>query len=297
MELRNLISFIRAAELQSFSKTAEQLGYSQSAVTMQLKQLEEELGIPLFERIGKRVKLTQAGERFLPRALEVLEAVGRAQQVTQEPERPGGRLRIGTCQSLVSGLLPPVMRELSRLCPQAEVTTCTAWCRICCKCCGKRRGSAAFLRPTALLPRVVKVAQRPEPIHFVASSASPLAGMESIPLERLLQEPLYLTEKGISYRYAVEQFLAEQGRELRPFWEVGSTDVITRFLLEGEGISLLPEFVVREHLEKGELVVLHPQCPPILMWSQLVYHRNKYVTPLMALFLDLMKQRLQGEGA
>lgn len=115
--------------------------------------------------------------------------------------------------------------------------------------------------------------------------------MESIPLERLLQEPLYLTEKGISYRYAVEQFLAEQGRE------VGSTDVITRFLLEGEGISLLPEFVVREHLEKGELVVLHPQCPPILMWSQLVYHRNKYVTPLMALFLDLMKQRLQGEGA
>ena len=70
---------------------------------MQLKQLEEELGIPLFERIGKRVKLTQAGERFLPRALEVLEAVGRAQQVAQEPERPGGRLRIGTCQSLVSG--------------------------------------------------------------------------------------------------------------------------------------------------------------------------------------------------
>ena len=89
MELRNLISFIRAAELQSFSKTAEQLGYSQSAVTMQLKQLEEELGISLFERIGKRVKLTQAGERFLPRALEVLEAVGRAQQVAQEPERPG----------------------------------------------------------------------------------------------------------------------------------------------------------------------------------------------------------------
>lgn len=89
MELRNLISFIRAAELQSFSKTAEQLGYSQSAVTMQLKQLEEELGIPLFERIGKRVKLTQAGERFLPRALEVLEAVGRAQQVARSPRGDG----------------------------------------------------------------------------------------------------------------------------------------------------------------------------------------------------------------
>lgn len=298
MELRNLISFIRAAELQSFSKTAEQLGYSQSAVTMQLKQLEEELGIPLFERIGKRVKLTQAGERFLPRALEVLEAVGRAQQVAQEPERPGGRLRIGTCQSLVSGLLPPVMRELSRLCPQAEVTTCTALVPDLLQMLRQNDVDLLlFLDQQLYYPEWVKVAQRPETIHFVASSASPLAGMESIPLERLLQEPLYLTEKGISYRYAVEQFLAEQGRELRPFWEVGSTDVITRFLLEGEGISLLPEFVVREHLEKGELVVLHPQCPPILMWSQLVYHRNKNVTPLMALFLDLMKQRLQGEEA
>ena len=263
MELRNLISFIRAAELQSFSKTAEQLGYSQSAVTMQLKQLEEELGIPLFERIGKRVKLTQAGERFLPRALEVLEAVGRAQQVAQEPERPGGRLRIGTCQSLVSGLLPPVMRELSRLCPQAEVTTCTALVPDLLQMLRQNDADLLlFLDQQLYYPEWVKVAQRPEPIHFVASSASPLAGMESIPLERLLQEPLYLTEKGISYRYAVEQFLAEQGRELRPFWEVGGTDVITRFLLEGEGISLLPEFVVREHLEKGELVVLHPQCPP-----------------------------------
>ena len=135
------------------------------------------------------------------------------------------------------------------------------------------------------------------PIRWGVLTLLGAAALLTIPLERLLQEPLYLTEKGISYRYAVEQFLAEQGRELRPFWEVGSTDVITRFLLEGEGISLLPEFVVREHLEKGELVVLHPQCPPILMWSQLVYHRNKYVTPLMALFLDLMKQRLQGEGA
>ena len=239
MELRNLISFIWAAELQSFSKTAEQLGYSQSAVTMQLKQLEEELGIPLFERIGKRVKLTQA--------------------------------EVTTCTALVPDLL--------QMLRQNDVDL------------------LLFLDQQLYYPEWVKVAQRPETIHFVASSASPLAGMESIPLERLLQEPLYLTEKGISYRYAVEQFLAEQGRELRPFWEVGSTDVITRFLLEGEGISLLPEFVVREHLEKGELVVLHPQCPPILMWSQLVYHRNKYVTPLMALFLDLMKQRLQGEGA
>lgn len=190
MELRNLISFIRAAELQSFSKTAEQLGYSQSAVTMQLKQLEEELGIPLFERIGKRVKLTQAGERFLPRALEVLEAVGRAQQVAQEPERPGGRLRIGTCQSLVSGLLPPVMRELSRLCPQAEVTTCTALVPDLLQMLRQNDVDLLFFLDQQLYyPEWVKVAQRPEPIHFVSSSASPWRGWNQSPWSACCKNP------------------------------------------------------------------------------------------------------------
>ena len=65
MEIRNLITFVRIAEVQNFSKTAEQLGYSQSAVTMQIKQLENELQVPLFERIGKQARLTQADSRAL----------------------------------------------------------------------------------------------------------------------------------------------------------------------------------------------------------------------------------------
>ena len=107
-------------------------------------------------------------------------------------------------------------------------------------------------------------------------------------MERLLQEPLYLTEKGISYRYALEQSLAAGGYELHPFWEVGNTDVITRFLLENRGISFLPEFVVRDFINSGRLVELDTECDEIIMWSQLVYHRNKYVTPQMKVFIDLM---------
>ena len=99
------------------------------------------------------------------------------------------------------------MRELSRLCPQAEVTTCTALVPDLLQMLRQNDVDLLlFLDQQLYYPEWVKVAQRPETIHFVASSASPLAGMESIPLERLLQEPLYLTEKGISYRYAVEQF-------------------------------------------------------------------------------------------
>ena len=94
MELRNVVTFVRIAELQNFSRAAEQLGYSQSAVTMQMKQLEEELGVLLFERIGKQIRLTQAGTAFLPRALEVLDAVRRAGQVGQGADEITGTFRI-----------------------------------------------------------------------------------------------------------------------------------------------------------------------------------------------------------
>lgn len=78
MEIRNLVTFVRIAEVQNFSKTAEQLGYSQSVVTMQIKQLEDQLHTQLFERIGRQVRLTQAGERLLPYALDILNAVQKA---------------------------------------------------------------------------------------------------------------------------------------------------------------------------------------------------------------------------
>lgn len=85
MEIRNLVTFIRIAEVRNFSKAAEQLGYSQSAVTMQIKQLEKELHAQLFERIGRQVKLTQAGERLLPHALDILKAVSQAENIVREP--------------------------------------------------------------------------------------------------------------------------------------------------------------------------------------------------------------------
>lgn len=121
-----------------------------------------------------------------------------------------------------------------------------------------------------------------------------LAGEKEISIERLLQEPLYLTEKGISYRYALEQSLAARGYELHPVWEVGNTDVITRFLLENKGISFLPEYVVGGYIREGKLAVLDTECQEIVMWSQLVYHRNKYVTPQMNQFIEIMLGHMDG---
>lgn len=292
MEIRNLITFVRIAEVRNFSKTAEQLGYSQSAVTMQIKQLEAELQVQLFERIGKKAKLTQAGQRLLPYALDILSAAGKAESIAREPEQISGKLRIGTCESYVISVLPPVFMEMGERCPGVEISTHTAPVPALIDMLRQNDIDILyFLDEKLYFPEWIKVTEQPENIYFVSSSSSPLARMKKIPISRLVEEPLYLTEKGISYRYAMEQTLAAAGYELHPRLEVGNTDVITRFLLKNKGISFLPEYVVKDDVAEGRLAILDTECPRIVMWSQLAYHRNKYVTPQMKLFLEFMQNR------
>ena len=276
MEIRNLATFVRIAEIQSFSKTAEQLGYSQSAVTMQIKQLEKELNVVLFDRIGKQVRLTQAGDRLLPCALDILNSVRMAESIVKEPEQISGTLRIGTCESYVIGLLPPILMDFHRMCPRVEIRIQTAFVSDLIQMLQQNDIDVMyFLDEKIYFPDWVKVIEQPQKIFFVASVDSPLAGRKQIPMDRLLQEPLCLTEKGVSYRHTMEQILAARGYELHPFLEVGNTDVITDILLQNKGISFLPEYVVKDYIADGRLCVLDTECEDVVMWSQLVYHKKE----------------------
>lgn len=293
MELRTIATFLRVAELQSFSRAAEQLGYSQSAVTVQIRQLEQELQTQLFERIGKHVRLTEDGLRLIPRARDILNAVRAAQVSLREPGQPMGRLRIGTAESLLNSVLPPVLLTFSRRCPLVELSTCTGSTQELTQMVRENQVDLIyFLDQKTNFPEWIKAGERRERAFFVSSARHPLASQRAIPLERLLREPLLLTEKGISYRYAMEQLLAAQGVELHPVLETGNTDVIIR-LLEETGVSFLPEFAIREGVRAGRLAILDALCPEIQMWSQLAYHRNKWVTPQMELLLRLIGEQLR----
>ena len=293
MEIRTLITFLRVAELRSFSHAAVQLGYSQAAVTIQIRQLEEELGVQLFERIGKKVRLTEERRSLIPRAIDVMNAV-RAVRDLGRGDEPEGQLRLGTAESLLISVLPPVMMEFCRRCPKVEFSTCTDMVTGLFDMVRQNDIDVLyFLDRRTNFPEWVKVAERRERALFVTSPANPLARERHISVERLLMEPLLLTEKGVSYRYAMEQELAAAGQEIRPVLETGNTDILTQMLLKNMGVSFLPEFVVRDYLADGRLAALDTVCPEIEMWSQLVYHRNKLVTPQMEIFLDLMKKNME----
>ena len=116
MELRNIVTFLQAAEMENFTHAANSLGYSQSTVTVQIKQLETELGYQLFDRVGNRISLTPRGEEFRYYANQL---VSISQQIKlipmREPENLHGTLRIGILESLFFHILLPLLhRERSR---------------------------------------------------------------------------------------------------------------------------------------------------------------------------------------
>ena len=122
MEFREIATFLQAAQLKSFSKAARKLDYSQGAVTIQIKHLESELGVRLFDRIGKQVSLTHQGELFYRYAVSLthnLEEIREAMAGTRELT---GTLALGTIESICSSIIPPILSEYHRRFPQVSVS-------------------------------------------------------------------------------------------------------------------------------------------------------------------------------
>ena len=186
MELRNINTFLHIAELHSFSRTARQLGYSQSAVSSQIAQLEAELGAPLFDRVGKTVRLTDAGQTFLGYARTLLATAQQAQAALQPARQISGSLRIALADSVCSTFLPGLLKRYHALCPQVELVLCTATADGMLQMLGTNQIDLAYTLDQPLLqPNLVLAADVPEPVCFIAPSAHPLAGQEAVTLEEL----------------------------------------------------------------------------------------------------------------
>jgi len=298
MELRNVISFLRVAELHSFSKAAAQLGYSQATITVQIKQLEQELNTTLFDRIGRQIRLTEHGEQFVPYASALLKAAQDANNFLALDSAPSGKLRLATCESLFADVMPPILLDFARKYPQVETSVHTdAQITDLFQMLHRNEVDILFFMDKQINSTDwIKVLEHPFPVVFVASTAHPLAKESHISMERLLQEPMLLTTKDVSYRYELDQLLAAKGLAPRPVLEAGDTAVLAKMLLQSKAISFLPQFTVQEYIDLGKLCVLNTEVPQVEIWGQLVYHKNKWLTKQMICFLDLMKAHLAPEA-
>lgn len=295
MEFREIATFLQAAQLKSFSKAAKKLDYSQGAVTIQIKHLEAELGVRLFDRIGKQISLTHQGELFYRYAVTLthnLEEIKDAMAATKELT---GTLALGTIESLCSSVIPPILSEYHRRFPEVSVSITIDSPRTLLEMMDENALDIVYFLDKRVYDRKwIKVLEEPEEIVFTASSSHPFAGRKNLELDEVISQPFLLTEKAASYRSILDAYLAASGKKIRPFLEIGNTDFIIRLLRQGGGVSLLPEFTVREDIREGRLVSLSPTDFHMRTWRQMVYHKEKWVTREMAAFIELVREREQG---
>ena len=121
MELKNLRTFQAVVDQGSYQKAADRLGYTQSTITVQIQQLEEDLGVPLFERVGRRMALTEAGERVLPQARELLAAADRLLESQRAGRTLSGTLRVNLAETLLCYRMQPVIRAFRERAPQVRL--------------------------------------------------------------------------------------------------------------------------------------------------------------------------------
>lgn len=293
MEFREISTFLQVAKFKSFSHAAEQLGYTQAAVTIQIKNLENELGVHLFDRIGKQTLLTHQGRIFYNYASNITREISQAKDALSNPDELTGKLCLGTIESVCASVFPVLLREYHRRYPKVNIKIVTDSPEILLHMMDKNTLDIVyFLDKPVYNTKWVKVLEKPEEVFFVSSSENPLSKRRELNLDEVICQPFISTEKDASYRLLLEESLAEKGYELHPFLETGNTEFIINQLRHNLGVSFLPGFIVKKDLDEGRLSRLDVRDFHLQVCRQIVYHKDKWVTREMKAFLELAQDFL-----
>lgn len=288
MEFRQLNTFIYVAHFQSFSKAAEHLGYTQSAVTVQIRLLEEELHTRLFERMGKRVSLTEKGKQLFTHAHKIIYEVQQTKYQMNDEEEYKNPLHIGTIESLGTSKLPSIVSHFRKQHPKVAIQiTIASPEELIEKMEHNELDLIYILDSQRWNENWNKVMEEVEPVVFVTSPSLELPEKGKVQIDELLHKPFFLTEKDANYRQALDKTLAEKQRSLEPFIESSDTAFIIKILEENEGVSFLPYFAVEQDIKKGKLRLLDVEDVNISMYRQIFYHKYKVKTREMEKFIEL----------
>lgn len=307
MELRHLKSFQAVAGASSFTRAAAELGYVQSAVTTHVKALEEELGVKLFDRLGRRIALTAAGKELHPYARRMVELSEEARTAVCGDGKLAGTVTVSASETLCAHRMPPMVKELGRCHPEIRVrflpNTTGALDAALVRAMSEGEVDVAFVmeklnlsgqRSRELrLPEYLATEQlSEEPLVVVASPEHPLSQARSVLPEDLEGVPVLLTERGCGYRRVFEQVLSESGTTPEAAGEFTSAEAVKRCAEAGMGVAVLAEVSVAAELEAGTLSTLRWRGPALRVAAYMAWHRERWISPVLGAFMEVAGRTL-----
>lgn len=288
MNLKQLNTFVTLEEERSFTNTAKRLCCAQSGVTSQIKQLEEEFGVRLFERIGKTVTLSAKGEELLPYAKKMLSLSAEITALAQN----SGRLTIGVTESVATYFFGDILKEFTALYPDIEIFLKILGSKDYCQMLKDGEIDLAIVLDTPVKSKSIQVLQkRKESIVLFVSSTHVLAGKHPVTAEDFHRHSTLLPSANCPYRRFLEEQLYLDGIRPRIALETDSVSVIKESSLCGIGIGLLPEFAVKKELIYHMFEKLNYKTDfPI--YTQILLHTDKWISPELSGFIEIAGRHL-----
>jgi DNA-binding transcriptional LysR family regulator len=294
MEFRQLEIFRILARELSFTRAAEKAHCVQSNVTVQIRGIEQELGVPLFERLGKQVRLTMHGHRLVPYAEKILHLLEEASIVTVGGDNPAGTLYIGSPESVLTYRLPPVLQVFRSLYPEVDLAFRASGTKEMIP--QLERGEldlGLVIDDTFEDPRLHVEALCPEPLSLLAHPDHPLLHHPRLAARQLADQSFLLTDAGCAYRSKLEKALARAQVIPKAVMEFTSVETIKQCATLGMGIACLPAIVADSEITAGKLAALPWSGSDLTMRTLVVWHKDKWLSPTMEAFLELLRERLK----
>lgn len=293
MEIRNLKTFLKAASMQNFTHAAKALGYSQSSVSAQIAQLEQEIGAPLFNRIGRQVTLTQYGEELLPYARELCTIALRMEQLTQSEAFLGGTVRVGLTDSISELLLEDALISYHERFPRVQLELSLDTTEMLLERLKRGELDAACVITDPLPAAEWQIwAERSARIAAAANPALEICRQDSVTLKALAGQPLVLMERAAPYSLQFEQALSQRRLECSPVFRLQSAAAALRLIERSPFVTILPLYTVQSAADAGRVKLLSVPEWEVRQTVQTVLHRGKAMTPQVEGLLEELDRSL-----
>lgn len=290
LSLRQLRTFKTVADLTSFSAAAQRLKLSQPSVSYQVKELEEALGLPLLDRLGKRVQLTEAGSVLYGYVRQLLGVLDEATVVIEEMRGiQRGSLRVGASTTVGIYLLPAALGAFKKLHPGLVISLEIGSRARVQEQVLRNELDLAVVGPALKDPELAIVPFMSDELIVVAPAGHPLAGGKSLTLKDLADQPFVMREAASGSRWSLEKAARKAGAKLTVAMELGSNGAIKHAVESGLGLAVLSRYACTLELSSGQLVELNVRGFPIRRDWHIVHLRKRRLPASVTAFIDFLK--------
>lgn len=291
MDFDQLGTFLEVAKLGSFSRAGQKLFRSQPAVSAQIRQLEQEYGEKLLDRVGRSVRLTPAGEALFEYAGRLLMLRNESlRAVADQASSPRGILSIGANEATCLYVLPEVFAEYHRLYPSVQISIYRNFSHKVLQKVEDRSIDVGIVTLPVKSPSLKVHSIFRDRLMLMVSPRNPLARHKTVRTSEIAEQPLIFPKTGFTRQLLDKHFLPYRSR-LRVTMELPSVGMIKRFVAAGLGVSLISASFARDEVRAGEVKLIG--LADVELWRELglVYRRDRSLPRAATAFITLIRQR------